>query len=93
MFGRNQLGCQDQRCACGQINGEGGGEITKSLRNGRIVRRTGVDIAEIRRRSESDLRSRREEAGMPVRITNGWTGDDLMQIANQGDPREEYARG
>ena len=94
MFGRNLLGCQDQRCACRRISEFArGGEIAKSLRNGRIVRRSGIDIAEIRRGAASDLRSRMEEAGIPVRIINGREGDDLTKVAKRDNPREEYDRG
>ena len=57
--------------------------------------RPGIDIAEIRRGggAENDLRSRRKEDGIPVRIIDGWEGDGLAKMAKQGDPRKEYARG
>ena len=94
MFGRNQLGCPDQRCARGEIKEFARrGEVAKSLRNGRIVRRAGVDIEEIRRRSEIDLRSSRKEDGIPVRTINGWREEDLVRMAKQDIDREEYTRG
>ena len=94
MFGRDQVGCQDRRCACGQVNEFARGEeIAKSLRNGRIVMRSGVDIAEIRRMAESDRRRRREGDGIPVRIIDGWNGANLTKVAKQDNPIEEYDRG
>ena len=62
MDGRNQLGFQDSQRVSDQA-GEFARceEVAKSLRNGRMVRREIIDISDIRRRSESDLRSRGRE--------------------------------
>ena len=94
MFDRNQLGIPRPTL---RLRGNKGvrerGEIVKSLRNGGIVRRAGVDIAEIRRRAGIDLRSRRKEDGMPVWIINGWRREDLSNMEKKDNPREEYARG
>ena len=94
MLGRNQLGRQDSQCVCEQV-GEflRGGEVAKSLRTGRMVRRAIIAISDIRMRSESDPRSRKNEGGIPVRIINGWRGEDLVKMVREERPREEYARG
>ena len=50
MFGRNQLGCQDSKCVCAQVKEFAiGGEVAKSMRSGRMVRRASIDIEAIRR--------------------------------------------
>ena len=93
MFGRNQLGCQAQRCACGRIKGFARGEeVARSLRNGRIARREGICIEEIMRRAERHLRSRKED-GIPVRIINGWRGEYLVRMAKRENSGRGYTRG
>ena len=57
------------------------------------MRGEGVDISEIRRRAESELRSRRKEAGIPARIINGRRGEGLVKMAKQDRPRDENGRG
>ena len=84
MFGRNQLGCQESQCACGEANEFARGEeVAGSLLSGRMVRRSIIDMDAIRRRSESDLRSRRKEDGISTRIINGRRGEDLVNMAKK----------
>ena len=72
MLGQKKIGRQDQRRPCGQVDEFARGEeIAICLCNGRIVMRTGVEIAEIRGRAESDMRSRMGEDGGPSRIIDG----------------------
>ena len=55
MFGRNQLGSQYPSCVGVEMKEfprGGGGELVRSLGNGRMSRRASIDISEIRRRAE-----------------------------------------
>ena len=73
MFDRNRMGCRNPSCVCAQSKEFARWvEMVKSLRNGRVARRAGVDIADIRRRAESARCTRRTQDGAPVRIINGW---------------------
>ena len=66
----DQLDYQDSRCARGEVKEFArGGEVSMSLRNGRMVRGGIIDIAEIMGRADRDLRSRKTD-GIPVRIIN-----------------------
>ena len=55
IFGRKHLGFQYPSGACGAV-GEFArwGEVARSLRNGRMVRRASIGIADISSRAESD---------------------------------------
>ena len=48
---------------------------------------------DIRRRAESDLRSRMRVAGISVRIINGWRREDQAKMIRDERPREARARG
>ena len=88
MFGRDQLGRQDYQRGCEQVRdfARGGEEVGKILRNGRMARRAIIDIEEIRR-AESDPRSRDIDR-IPVRVLNGWQGEDLLKMIRKERPRE-----
>lgn len=90
MSGRDQLGCPDSQCVCEQCKDYSrGGELAKSLRNGRTASRASIDISEIGRRAGS----RRAIEWVPVRIVNERQGEDLTKTIREARPREEYARG
>ena len=93
MLGKNQLGCPYPRCACGRMKEfERGEEVARSLRNGRAIGRSIMDIDEIRR--ESDRES--TMCKIDVRIENGRIGQYLNKMMRNGSIHKErvmpYAR-
>ena len=54
--------------------------VAKSLRSGRLARRAGIDISEIRRRSEVGARTRRMPEGFPLWVVDGRKAEDLTRV-------------
>ena len=71
MFGRNQLGCQDQGCVSGQVEefARGGNRQESSKRPSRARSRNRYRRNQTE--SKSDLSTRRTQDWAPLRIING----------------------
>ena len=93
MFGRNQMGSQYSQCVFERTKEFARGEeVVTILRNGRMGRRTSIDVAGIRRRAESGTGSR-EANGASARIANGRRGEDLLKTIRQEMPLGDCAMG
>ena len=68
------------------------GGVAKILMGGRMVRRSSIDVSEIRIRAEAEQRNR-EKNGISFRIEYGWRGSDLRMAIREDRPRGDCAWG
>ena len=81
MYANKLLGGRHPSCACGRMKEFASGEeIARSLGNGRVISRSGTDIAEI---SRSDADRDPSRIKISVGISNGWAGIDLYMMMGE----------